>query len=63
MGGSHFSDAIRIMSRSQWPCGLRRGSWPIGCWDHGFESRSRDGCLSASFCVVLFCVGTELATG
>jgi hypothetical protein len=51
------------VSRSQWPCGLRRGSWPVGCWDRGFESRSRHGCLSASFCVVLSCVGRGLATG
>jgi hypothetical protein len=45
-------------SRSQW-----RGSWPVGCWDRGFESRSKHGCLSASFCVVLSCVGRGLATG
>jgi hypothetical protein len=31
--------------RSQWPCGLRRGSWPIGCWDRGLESRSKHGCV------------------
>jgi hypothetical protein len=47
---------------SQWPCGLKRGSWPVGCWDRGFESRSRHGCLSASFCVVLSCVGRGLVT-
>jgi hypothetical protein len=52
-----------ILCRSQWPCGLRRGSWPVGSWDRGFESRSRHGCLSASFCVVLSCVGRGLATG
>jgi hypothetical protein len=51
------------LCRSQWPCGLRRGSWPVGCWDREFESRSRHGCLSASFCVVLSCVGRGLATG
>jgi hypothetical protein len=49
--------------RSQWPCGLTRGSWPVGCWDREFESRLRHGCLSASFCVVLSCVGRGLATG
>jgi hypothetical protein len=47
------NDAI---SRSQWPCGLRRGSWPDGCWDRGFESRSRHGCLSLVFlCCVVLC--------
>jgi hypothetical protein len=51
------------LSRSQWPCGLRRETWPVSCWDRGFESRLRHGCLSASFCVVLSCVGRGLATG
>jgi hypothetical protein len=37
--------------------------WPVGCWDRGLESRSKHGCLSASFCVVLSCVGRGLATG
>jgi len=32
-------------------------------WDRGFESRSRRGCVSASFCVLLSCVGSGLATG
>jgi hypothetical protein len=36
---------------------------PVVCWDRGFESRLRHGCLSASFCVVLSCVGRGLATG
>jgi hypothetical protein len=49
--------------RSWWPCGLRRGSSSVGCWDRGFESRSRHGCLTASFCVVLSCVDRGLATG
>jgi hypothetical protein len=49
--------------RSQWPCGLRRGFWPVGCWDRGFESRSRHGCLSASFCVVLPCAGKRPCHG
>jgi hypothetical protein len=31
--------------------------------DRGFKSRSRHGCLSASFYVVLSCVGRGLATG
>jgi hypothetical protein len=42
--------------RSQWPCGLRHGSWSVGCWDRGFESRSRHGCLSFVFlCCVVLC--------
>jgi hypothetical protein len=58
-----FQDLKLVGGRSQWSCGLRRGSWPVGCWDRGFESRSRHGCLSASFCVVLSCVDRGLATG
>jgi hypothetical protein len=34
---------------------------PLEHWDCGFESRSRHGCMSAFFCVVLFCVGSGLA--
>jgi hypothetical protein len=58
-----FSSLGSLVVMNQWPCGLRRGSWPVGCWDRGFESRSRHGCLSASFCVVLSCVGRSLETG
>jgi hypothetical protein len=43
---------------------------PVAAWtlsartlDHGFESRSRYGCLSSFVCVVLSCVGRGLATG
>jgi hypothetical protein len=32
----------------------------LGYWDRGFESRSRHGCLSLCFCVVLSCVGRGL---
>jgi hypothetical protein len=32
-------------------------------WDWGFKSRSRYGYISAFFCVVLSCVGTDLAMG
>jgi hypothetical protein len=47
---------IKFLCRSQWSCGLRRGSWPVGCWDRGFESRSRHGCLSLVFlCCVFLC--------
>ena len=31
--------------RSQWPCGLRRGSAALPCWDCGFESLREFGCL------------------
>jgi hypothetical protein len=31
--------------------------------DRGFESRLKYGCLSSSFCVLLSCVGRDLATG
>jgi hypothetical protein len=54
-GHPSFDAVLSNRSRSQWPCGLRRGSWPFGYWDHGFESRLRHGHLSASFCVVLPC--------
>jgi hypothetical protein len=33
--------------------GLRRGSWSLGYWYRGFESPSRHGCLSSSFCAVM----------
>jgi hypothetical protein len=36
---------------------------PLEHWDPGFESRSRHGCVSAFFCVVLSCVGRGLASG
>jgi hypothetical protein len=29
------------------------GLWPLDCWDHGFESRSGQGCLSRVY--VLCC--------
>jgi hypothetical protein len=41
---------------------LRHGYWPFGYRDHGFKSRSSHGCLSSSFCVVLYCVDTGLAS-
>jgi hypothetical protein len=41
----------------------RRGSWSLEHLDPGFEFHSRHGYLSSSFCVVLSCVGRDLATG
>jgi hypothetical protein len=32
-------------SRSQWPCGLGRGSSAAWLWDCGFESHGGHGCL------------------
>jgi hypothetical protein len=30
--------------------------WLVGCWDHGFDSCSRNGCLSLVFlCCVVLC--------
>jgi hypothetical protein len=53
----------KTFCRLQRPRGVGRGSWPLGYWDRRFESRSRHGCLSSSFCVVLYCVGRGLTTG
>jgi hypothetical protein len=36
---------------------------PLEHWDHGFESPSRHGCVSAFFCVALSYVGRSLASG
>lgn len=58
----HFRYTFRI--DFQWPefCSRavpRRGSSPFARWDRGFESLSNDRCV----CVVLSCVGRDLATG
>jgi hypothetical protein len=52
-----------VESRSRWPRGLRRRSWPLVCWDNGFESHSDHWCFSSCLCVVLFCVGRGLCNG
>jgi hypothetical protein len=49
---------IQLYSRSMWPSGLRRRSWPLCCCDCGYESRSGHGCLCLY--VVLSCVGRGL---
>jgi hypothetical protein len=50
--------------RSQWPSGLRHVlSSTVQHWDCGFVFRSRHGCKSSFFCVVLSCVGRGLALG
>jgi len=36
---------------------------PFEHWDRGFESRSRHGCVSPFFRIVLSCVGRGLAMG
>jgi hypothetical protein len=40
-----------------------RAVWGMYCLDPGFEYRSRHGCVSAFFFVVLSCVGRGLASG
>jgi hypothetical protein len=63
------SNYIRVANKSfaghsrRAACGLRCGSRPVSCWDCGFESRSRHGCLSLSFCVVLSCESRGLVRG
>jgi hypothetical protein len=43
--------------RCLWPRGPRRRSWPLGCCDHGFESRwGMDICL----CVCMLCCPVEV---
>jgi hypothetical protein len=44
----------------QQPRGLSHRAWPLGYWDHGFESSSRHGCLFLCLYVVLSCVGRGL---
>jgi len=44
--------------RSQWPRGLRRRSWPLSCWDCGFESHRWHGCLSV---VSVVCCQVEVS--
>jgi hypothetical protein len=51
------------VTRSRWPRGLRRRSWPLGYWDRGLESRSCHGCISLCLYVVLFCVVRGLCEG
>jgi hypothetical protein len=51
---------LQKIGRSRWPPGLMPRTSPLRYWDHGFESRSKLGCLSSCFCVVLFCIGRSL---
>jgi hypothetical protein len=59
----NFIFTMNTPGRSRWPRGLRRRYWPLGCWNRGFESCSRHGCLSLRFCIVLSWVGTALCEG
>jgi hypothetical protein len=36
--------------------------WPLGYWNRGFKSHSRDGYLSSSLCAVLSCGDRRLAS-
>lgn len=50
----------KYICQSHWLHALKHGSPPLEYWDYGFESCSRCGCLSLSFCVVLSCGGKSL---
>jgi hypothetical protein len=54
---------LTLLSRYQWPLGLRRRSRSLGRCDRGFESRLKNGFLSSSFCVALSSVGRGLCDG
>ena len=45
-------DGPEIECRSQRPSGLRRGSAADHCWDCGFESHRRHGCLCCVCCTI-----------
>jgi hypothetical protein len=54
---SNFSKQCKsCVCQSQWLCSLRWRSWPPGCWDHGFKSYFRHGCL---FLVSMLCCFTQ----
>jgi hypothetical protein len=48
-----------LLHWSSWPHGVIR----VRFWDRRFESRSRNGCISSFFYVVLTCVGRGLVIG
>jgi len=50
----NFTFVLTLLSRSQWPCGLR----PLACWDCGFESHRGHGCLSV---VSVVCCQVEVS--
>jgi hypothetical protein len=58
-----FPELLEQAGLSLWTRDLRRRFWQLRYWDCGFESRSRHGCLSLCFCVVLSCVVEAFATG
>jgi hypothetical protein len=59
VGRSAEGDVLPV----QLPRGLGRGLWSNGHCDPGFDTRSKLGYLSSSFCVLLFYVGRSPATG
>jgi hypothetical protein len=54
---------ILYKRRFQWPHSLKRRPWWLECWDRGFESSLRHGCLFSPFCAVLSCVDKGLCDG
>jgi hypothetical protein len=55
-----FSKVFEFRCRARWPHGLRRMSWPLGCWDRRFEFCWGAWILSLCLYILLSYVGRDL---